>query len=458
MTDTTSKTRATELDPSLVDQLNWAVAALGLGRVECGGETISIESHPAAIPAGATGNIAGAAIASSDSPAVLGDQAVAAASMATEIPCQSEPVVAWLRRARQAGQQSASGVWEAAPAGDPETIREIAGPLLSPFAIRQGHCRLAGCTLEKRPTLRLGRLVRGIDATGKPSLRVQWHYYAADGSRWDGETVGRRGWDRLRTTPKRLRASERSSIEAWIAAVAGDEPRLPAEDLIDVTVLWCRWASGKIIIQFDSGPTASIPFAAWASDYTRGGLQPSPFRCDRTGLESYQVIALDDGTVTVPQAVARCELTGHELLMESLATCEVSGLRVERERLVECQATGRLAIPERLLRCDWCNRRMIPDQIQRGRCEACRRLGPIAADDPRLQALRERNPQAVTELGSERGWSGWLAEDVGVILGGGVIKNRLLVFDPRHGMVTRRGSRRGLSRRWKIDTVADPID
>lgn len=445
----------TQLDASLVDQLRWTVAALGLGRVECEGAQLSIEPHAASACTGATDG--GAADRSDPMPADRLQRA-AAASLPAPIPCESESVAAWLRQARQVAQQSSSGAWEAEPEGDPETIREIAGALLSPFMIRDGHSRLAGCTLEKRPTLRLGRLSEQVDASGERTLRVQSRYYAADGSPWDGDTVTRRGWERLRTTPNRLRASERTSIEAWVAAVAGEDPDALANDLVDVTVLWCRWTSGKIIIQFDSGPSASIPFAGWASDYALGRLQPARFHCARTGLESYQVIALEDGTVTVPEAVGRCELTGRELLTDALATCAASGMRVDRERLVPCEATGRLAIPDHLVRCHWCDRRLMPDQIQRGRCEQCRHAGPIAPDDPQLQPLREHHPQALAELGGGRGWTGWTAGDVGVIVGGGMFTQRLLVFDPLRGTLIRRGTRGRFSRRWKVETVAEARD
>lgn len=452
MTDATSKWAATELDVSLVDQLEWAVAALGLGRVNRDGEEILIVPLSTPLAAEANGNrdgISSAPLATRD------DRALAAAALATHLRCESEAVADWLRQARGAAERSASGAWEAEPIGDPETIRELAEPLLSPFTIRQGHSRLAGCTLERRPTLRIGRLAEGADAAGNPTRRVRFAYYAADGNRWDRETMGRRGWDRVRTTPSRLREIERSSIEAWVEAVSGAEPDAAGDDLVDVTVLWCRWAAGKIILQFDSGPTASIAFAGWASDYTRGGFKPPPFRCPHTGLESYQVIALDDGTVTVPEAVGRCQLTDRELLLQSLATCEVSGLRVDREHLAACQATGRLVLPDRLVRCQWCDRRVIPRQIQRGRCEQCRHSGPLAVDDPRLRALRERHPRILAEMGSGRGWSGWIGEDVGVIVGGSVLKNRLLVFDPRSGTIVRRGTRAGLSRRWKVEPVEE---
>lgn len=458
MTDATPKTRATELDASLVDQLKWSAAALGLGRVECEAERILIEPHAASVYADTTGGTDGAASGSSHPMPVLGSQKVAAASLATQIPREREAVVAWLRQARQVGEQSPSGAWEAEPAGDPERIREIAGPLLSPFTIRDGHSRLAGCTLEKRPVLRLGRLIEEVDASsGEPTVRVHWRYYAADGSVCDGDTIERRGWDRLRTTQNRLRASERISMEAWVAAVPGDDPAA-RRDLVDVTVLWCRWASGKIIIQFDSGPSASIPFAGWASDYALGHLQPPRFHCDRTGIESYEVIALEDGTVTVPEAVGRCDLTGRELPGESLGTCAASSLRVDREYLVACEATGRLGLADHLVRCQWCDRRLVPEQIQRGRCEQCRHAAPIAPGDPRLRALRQRNPQALAELGSGRGWIGWIAGEVGVIVGGRMLRNRMLVFDPNRGTVIRRGTRGGFSRRWKIETVAEPGD
>lgn len=450
MTDATSKRAATELDVSLVDQLKWAAAALGLGRVDCDAEGISVAPLPESLAVDGSDKSDGPVSAP-----LAGHDVQAATALAAHLPCESGAVADWLRQARGEAERSSSGAWEGEPIGDPETIREIAAPLLSPFTIRHGHSRLAGCTLERRPTLRLGRLVEGVDAAGRPTRRVRWRYYAADGSRWDRETIGRRGWDRVRTTQTRLRGSERSSIEAWLAAVAGEERDPVGGDLVDLTVLWCRWAAGKIILQFDSGSTASIAFSGWASDYTRGDLKPPPFRCPRTGLESYHVIALEDGTVTVPEAVARCQLTDRELLLPSLAACQVSGLRVDREHLVTCQASGQLALPDRLVRCQWCDRRVVPRQIQRGRCEQCRNSGPIAAEDPRLDALRERHPRALEEIGNRRGWSGWIDEEVGMIVGGGVIKNRVLVFDPRSGTILRRGTRAGVSRRWKMEVVEE---
>jgi hypothetical protein len=284
--------------------------------------------------------------------------------------------------ARQACRLSVGGevrvVREAAPHDEPHSIHEIAGALLRPYQVREGHVALAGCTLEERPTLRLD-FANGEGTAAKRRVGgeegVRTEYFGPDGGACEGAALERLGLLRVESVESRLRRSDEASIDRWIAAVDPSD----RTSLVDVWVLWNTWAAGKILVQFDAGESTTIPFAGWARDFALGRQVPPPLRCEESGCESYQVVRLEDGTITVAEALSRCGKTGREVLRDRLVRCEVSGLQIAPEEAERCAVSGRTADRSFLEACACCGRMVVPGVLQGGMCDACRVLGLLSA-------------------------------------------------------------------------------
>ena len=359
-------------------------------------------------------------------------------------------VLAELRdRLQELAKRTAAGIIEAVPASDPQRVRDLSPAILRRYQVRQGHAELSGCSLEPRPFLRL-TFGEGV---GQPDL-VRHLWFADDGQPVEPTLLRRLHFDRLDPVKPRLREGDAANIDRWIAAAwAGSEEEttsvrdtLPRQRLISATLGWCRRASGKVAIVFEAGPTAEIPFDGWAADFASGETRPAPFRCPRTGLESDQVIALDDGTVTVPAATDRCAQTGKEVFAETLARCELTGKRVLPECLIRGAVTGRRLLADAAAECQWCQRLVVPGELAAGLCRDCRQRQPVDVPDPLLEKLRKACP----EMARFRRWTGWRDGQVGVFVGRRGFREGLLVADVATGTIRRVGRRWRLGGRWQL--------
>ncbi len=439
-----ARTSRAGLPAYLTAQLDWTLASLGLhcATVDSGRLTIepaeeSLHFVPQTNDAAATTLTRRA----SDAPDI--------AALPAEIPANVESVIDWLRLARGIQAQHGSGAWEGQPNHEPNTVREVATPLLAPFQIRNGHVSLAGCTLEDRPSLRVG-LVEARN--GEANLR--YSFFGPDGTAINDHAVDHKGLNQVHTVAKRLRQTDHASIERWLQAV---EPHLGHDgggslalvDMVDLTVLWSRWAAGKIVVQFTTGPSVSIPFAGWARDYVAGRLAAPMFRCATSGLTSYEVILLDDGTVTVPTAIGKCAISGRERLLADLDTCQLTQQTVGRELLQRCASTGQWVLADKLTTCQWCERKSSPEKIVDQRCQNCRGENRLASDDLRLQPFLAANRDAVTKLGKLSRWQGWLDDQRGVIMGGNFRQQTFFVFNCPTGEIVRSGFRNRPWGKWR---------
>lgn len=347
-------------------------------------------------------------------------------------------VVDWLQRAVVTQSERAGGAWEAEPDGEPTTIHEIAGPLLEPYRVRNGQARLAGCTLDELAHLRIG----WVNEVGS----FEYRFLSSSGQILKASERDQRGFNELHSVPCRLRASDQAGIRDWVKI--GHEG-VPAENLIDVTVLWSRRAAGKIVVQFESGRSASITFNGWARDYATAVMHPPMYTCEKTGLESYQIIELQDGSITVAEAVGRCELSGAELFRDSLQICQLTGRLVDQELLGRCAITGRLAIKDLLEGCGWCGRLAVPGVISDGICSRCVGRDSMAVGQPEIRKLLERNPDlgAMLKRGS---LSGWAEPELALVVATRLSQQSMHVFRPSDGLLLRRGVRRRPFGKWQI--------
>ena len=363
------------------------------------------------------------------------------AGMPAAAALQQDPL-SWLA---SLSDQTNPVVFEATPAGDVQHVRDLSPSILGAYQVRQGHVELAGCTLEPRPFLRLT-----FPASQPDRLHHRW--FGGDGQPLEAELTRRLGLTQLQPAAARLRDGDGAMIQQWIEAAlaacqaAGQSELIEAGRLLAATVAWCRWASGKVAISFTSGQRVEIPFEGWAIEFRTNRLLPLPYCCAESGLASHHLCALDDGTVTVVEALGRCEESGVETLAARLGTCEVTGRRVLKERMVCCPISGKPMLPREAARCQWCDRRVAPDQLQDGRCGDCRHGAPIAVprDDRLLQQLVTQQPA----LARYTRWRGWRNEQVAVLIGARWGGEVVVICDAPSGRIRRQAHRGRLLRRW----------
>ena len=328
---------------------------------------------------------------------------------------------------------------EAEPSGEPNQVADLAGRILEPYRVREGHVRLAGCTFDAKPFLRLSVL-------NEQDLEVRHHWFDDGCVRVDPSMIQTLSLDNLDATDRRLKPSDGQTINDWVALASresGDDP------LFAATIAWCQWVAGTVSFDFDNGASGSVAFEGWARDWASGQISPPKFRCPVTGHESYEVVALDSKRVSVASAIGTCEQTGTETLADKLAQCTVSGQRVLREELVECPATGDRLLGEHCQSCEWCGRSLSPRTITDGLCVQCRDMAPIDSDAPVLNRLINQAPE-FSKLSS---WRGWLGSETAVLIGRRWFSERMVVLkiDGESISITRTASRRAISSSWQFD-------
>ncbi|QEG43855.1 hypothetical protein [Roseimaritima ulvae] len=369
-----------------------------------------------------------AALATADSPTVPAAAKAVASSGSLE---SGEP-------AAPAGPATV----EAIPLGDPQQVRELSPSILGCYHVTAGHSELSGCTLEPRPLLRIT-----WDAEGG---QVQHRWYGGDGQPLAAELIERLGLKELEPCEERLRANDAPMVRRWIAAALQTDSGAvgAAPDWLAATVVWCRWASGAVAFRFGNGAEGRSNFAGWAIDFVQGYQRPEKYRCSASGEESFEVLALDDGTVTVPQAVGRCEQSGTSTLLSNLKTCEVSGRQVLADRLAQCPISGLWALPDQLECCVLCGRAVAPGRIESQVCSDCRGGRDIDPDDSLLAGLLAADG-SFARYGH---WRGWRDEAVAVLIGRRWLGGQLAILYDRQQARVRQVARSGrFSQRWTVD-------
>lgn len=313
----------------------------------------------------------------------------------------------------------------AAPRDQPVSVHELAPHLFAPYRVHGGSVRLSGCSLDDQPLLRYTYALRS-NHDGDDVQLV--HRYASA----QHEPVEYRLLAALRVgeliplggRPPRVSEEE---VAAWLAYGEQQATWHAGADraaFLAATVIWCKRARGKLLFELGDS-TAERAFDVWAQQLVDGTVQPPPFRCPLTGRESYDVVATDDGRVTVAESIAQCERSGVRVLDSQLEACAVTGRRVLGEFLRVCSVSGEHVLADELVVCTQCRQPVSPHAVAGGRCQACRSLQRVTPDDPRMARILGEYPRL-------DGWSRWqLAESsrVYVLTARSLVRRLLLVLD-----------------------------
>lgn len=275
-------------------------------------------------------------------------------------------------------------VVHAAPATQSVSVSELTSRLFEAYTVQDGNARLGGCSLEDRPLLRYTYSIGSID--GGLGSRLVHVYASPDGRPIDDgllSALGTRELAPFSGRPPRVSGTERSHWRDFGEQHAPIVADCERSELLLATAIWCKYAQGKVLFEIGDS-RAETEFQGWAQLLVDGTILPPTFRCPETKLQSYQVLALDDGRITVPEAVAVCEESGRRVLTSDLESCCVTNRHVLPEYLHTCPVSGERLLQTVMVSCSHCRVEVSPHCIRGGRCAACRSMEAVPGDDPRV--------------------------------------------------------------------------
>jgi hypothetical protein len=322
-----------------------------------------------------------------------------------------------------------------APAHQISSIHEIADRLLSAYTVDGGSVHLAGCRMENQLFIR---------ATAQHADRIVSFYLNQQGDELDprlGELLGVAELVKLEH-PAEENGDDHVEPLAQTARnrmIQQFDAKNPPE-VVDVVAIWCKHVEGRLRFTIDD-ESVDLPFSDWVRT-----LQPTPYRCPYSGVESFHLAATDDHQIVPVEAIAVCEETGRRVLADDLVTCDGTGRHIVSELVETCPVSGESVEPKHMIVCEHCGQRVAPSTINRGWCTACRTRHHVRKDDPRLVRIQSQD----SEL-DLTGWGRWqLAETKRLVIATANrwLQQLLLVADAQTGKLIRRAKRTRPFGRW----------
>lgn len=265
----------------------------------------------------------------------------------------------------------------------PTSVHEISASLYAPYKVDNGSIHLAGCSLEDVGIL--------VDSNSADSNGFKLYYL--DGSPCDPKLYDQLGLDRNSKVAGleaiKSQPSARDEIQVQLKQLIEEKG---IETVGELLVVWGKWADGKLVVEIGS-QTAEIAFHGWARQFVEGPLRPPPFVCKLTGLQSYEITTDDEGTITVPEAIERCEITGQRLVRSKLGQCTVTGTLALKTELKQCAASGQFVTQNKLANCWTCYQPTDPKSMKMRKCLACQHTEQVPTDNEQLQQLFEHYPR-----------------------------------------------------------------
>lgn len=201
--------------------------------------------------------------------------------------------------------RAVENVVHAKPARQPTGVHQLTPKLFGAYTVTGGSIRLAGCTLEDRPVVRM-KLRRG----GSDEFDMYVH---GDGESLDHELVEQLGLDDVEpfTDEPPSWASDQANCLLDGDCVAALVPQPHA--ILGRVIIWCKYAQGKVSFLFGDR-SLDIRFAGWASSLASGRLPPPPLVCPASGRESYAVACTDDGLIAAREMMTTSASSGARVL------------------------------------------------------------------------------------------------------------------------------------------------
>ncbi|MBI2477797.1 MAG: hypothetical protein HYV60_03860 [Planctomycetia bacterium] len=341
-------------------------------------------------------------------------------------------------------------VGRAAPADQPESVRDVSQRLFDAYTVDGGSVHLAGCTLEDRAILRVSYVDRS-DASSK-TPRLNHYFLTLSGQLLGTSLVERLGLKHLVPLTRPIRMAD-EQYERWrhIAetTVRGLEQTVESDFLL-TTVVWCKYAEGKLAFVIGDA-TTSIAFSGWAHLFVDGSEKPPVLACQSYPQGSPHLAATDDGKIVPFEAVVTCSESGKRVVAGELETCQATGSKALPEFFVSCPASGARVLRKALVACATCQQMVSPTSCDAKQCSACRSLTKVRKSDPRMARLLDEYPK----LDRLPWWK--IAETTAayVLVASSLAKRLLIVIDKDNLKVLRLAKGSQFSSKWTEATEVD---
>ena len=338
-------------------------------------------------------------------------------------------------------------VGRAAPADQPESVRDVSQRLFDAYLVEGGSVHLGGCTLEDRALLR----VTSVDhSEGTP--RLKHHFIAPSGEPLGMPLVESLGLRHLVLLTRSIRMSD-DQCDRWeqIAEKAfNDLEQAKESKFLLTTVVWCKYAEGKLAFVIGD-TTTSIAFSGWAQRFVDGSEKPPALACGSYPQGSRHLAATDDGAIVPFEAIVTCAESGRRVLSGDLETCQATGLKALPEFLTSCPVSGTRVLRKALATCATCQQMVSPATCDAEQCSACRSLTKVSKNDPRMARVLDEYPK----LDRLPRWK--LAETAAayVLVASSLSKRLLIVIDKSDLEVLRLAKGSHFSKKWTETTEVD---
>lgn len=266
----------------------------------------------------------------------------------------------------------------ARPVTQPDAVHELSARLFDAYTLDGGQAHLAGCHFEAVPLVRYTRVEDDDD-----SPTVTHRFFDELGEVIDWPQVELLGIDHVAPLNESAPRLEEGRLARMLGsarhAAGGEEPTL-------VTIVWAKRAWGRLRFEFGDESVDAV-FDGWARTLTA-----PPVVCPQTGVETFHLTTIEDGTLAAAEQVARCAVTGHRHLVRDLVRCAATGKLAEADFFDACAATGDRVLTTKLVRCDRCGLKVSPSVINPGDCDACHVMKRVSPDNRELKLALMKRP------------------------------------------------------------------
>lgn len=336
------------------------------------------------------------------------------------------------------------------PASQPDSVQQIAPPLLSAYTVDGGHVHLVGCQLHRVPVVRIAAETATETPAGTKEPIASYYVFeeeSSPGEEASTELLRQLGLANVLPTKRPGSISpDRVKEVVRLAFVAAGIPA-EEEEKWQVSVIWCKQVDGKL--EFTIGD-ASVErtFEGWATT-----LKAPAYHCDVTDTDTHHLAAASDGRIVAAEGLQTCSASGEVLPRNEIVECAATKNQVAKHLTTICPASGLPVQTRWLTSCSMCQQQVSPASLADGRCAACRRIESIRGDDPRIGPLLGKFPEIAR-------WQ-WLSlaesETAQILVTAGFWQKWLLVIDRESGALLHAARSHRFSRDWHpvMDLGAD---
>lgn len=345
----------------------------------------------------------------------------------------------------------AHAVSHCVPASQPDSVQEIAPPILSAYTVDGGHVHLIGCHLERVPVVRIAAADMSETAAGTKEPIARYFVFDGDdsaGAEASTDLLRKLGLANVLPTKRPGSVSPARVEEVVQRALAAAD--ISKDDVANwqVSIIWCKQVEGKLEFTIGSA-TQELAFDGWAAT-----LKAPAYHCGVTGAETFHLAATTDGRIIAAEQLEACESSGDLLPCHELIDCDATGMRIAGHLATRCPASGATVKTEAMVECSMCHQRVSPSSLSMERCTTCRTLAPVRRDDSRLDMILGKYPELAR-------WQ-WLSlsesETAYVLVASGWWQRWLLVIDRTSGDLLHAARGRRFSGDWTpiLDAHAEP--